>query len=178
MCPPLFAAIGAGVASAASAVSGIGLSGLASIAGTGLSAIGAIQQGNAAKAQADAQADAYRRQALIESQTGEYQAQRRQDQINSTIGTQTALVGGSGVNFDGSPSDVIGSTASEGALDTSAIRWNAKNQADTLGYQAKLANIQGKNAQTGSYLSAAGNLFSGLGKLGTQLGKPWGSTKE
>ncbi|MGJ4857072.1 hypothetical protein ACN6KF_003056 [Labrys sp. La1] len=131
-----------------------------------MGAVGAIQQGSAAKAQADAQADAYRRQALIETQTGEYQAARRQDQVNNTMGTQTALVGGSGVTLDGSPSDVISSTASEGALDTSAIRWNARNQADTLNYQAKLSNISGKNAQTGSYFNAAGSLFGGLGQIG------------
>ncbi|QEN88231.1 hypothetical protein FZC33_18820 [Labrys sp. KNU-23] len=170
MCPPLFAAIGAGLASAASAagsaISGIGLGTAATIAGTGLSAIGAIQQGNAAKAQSDAQAEAYRRQAQIETMTGEYQAGRKQDQVDSTIGTQTALTGGSGVNLDGSPTDVIGSTASEGALDVAAIRWNAKNQTNNLNYQARLANIAGRNAQTGGYLTAAGSLFGGLGRLG------------
>lgn len=139
---------------------------IAAALGTAVSMAGAIQQGSAAKAQADAQADAYRRQALIETQTGEYQAARRQDQVNNTMGTQTALVGGSGVTLDGSPSDVISSTASEGALDTSAIRWNARNQADTLNYQAKLSNISGKNAQTGSYFNAAGSLFGGLGQIG------------
>ncbi|WP_448953073.1 hypothetical protein [Labrys neptuniae] len=139
------------------------------LVGTAVSVAGAIQQGNAAKAQADAQAAAQRRQAVIETQTGEYQAQRKNEEGQQIIGQQMAAVGGSGFTNDGSPTDVYKSTASSNRLDQDAIRWNATNQSNNLTYQAQLSNIQGKNAQTGSYLSAAGNLFGGLG----QIGKMW-----
>lgn len=131
-----------------------------------MGAVGAIQQGSAAKAQADAQADAYRRQAQIEMQTGQYSANIKKEEGDQIIGQQIAAVGGSGVTNAGSPSDVYSGTASTNQRDQDAIMWSARNQADTLNYQAKLSNIQGKNAQTGSYFNAGGSLFGGLGQIG------------
>ena len=148
MCPPLLALIPAGIGAA-----------------------GTILSGQAQSAQAKAQAAAYDRQALMTRQQGEYQAQRKQEEIDRTTAQQIADVASSGFTFDGSPSDVIGSTASTGALDTSAIRRSANIQAADLTYQGQLSRINGKNALTGSILGAAGGILGGLSKLGNSFGK-------
>jgi hypothetical protein len=139
----------------------------ASLAGTAMSAAGAIQQGNAQKAAADAQAASYNRQAVMARQQGEYQVARQQDQIDKTIGTQIALTSGSGVDLSGSPSDVIGSTASDGALSTSTTRYGATVQASNLAYQARLARQSGQAAQQAGMIGAAGGILGGLGNFGT-----------
>ena len=169
MCFPLLAAIPAALGGMASTIGTV-----ASVAGTAVSAVGAIAGGQAAQSQADQQAALYRQQAQQTLSQGEYEAGRKQDEINKTMGTQVALTGGSGVNLDGSPSDVIGSTASEGALDTSAIRYGARVNANNLKYQAGVSRAQGQNAATSGFLSAGGTLFGGLGQLGTRLGRPYG----
>lgn len=174
MCAPLLAAVPAAFASFSSAMGTIGT--VASLAGTGLSAVGAIQQGNAAKASADAQAALDTRQATMTTLQGEYQAQRQQDKINQVTGSQIAGISGSGVDISGSPSDVIASSASEGALDVEAIRYGAKANSQNLVYQGQVARQSGQSAQTAGYLGAAGGLLGGLAKLGTQLYKPYGRT--
>lgn len=150
--------------------------------GTAVSAMGSIASGQAAKAQADAQAAADRQQADQTLKQGQYQADRKGEEINQKIGEQTAQIGGSGVTTSGSPSDVVSSTASSGSLDRSAILYGAKVNSDDLRYQGQLAKQQGRNAVTGSYFSAAGNLFSGLGSMAkmydpnkTMLGQGFGS---
>ncbi|MDQ0392193.1 hypothetical protein [Labrys monachus] len=150
-----------------------------SLAGTALSAYGSIAAGNAQKAAADAQAAADNRQASMALQQGEYQADRKQDEINRTIGSQIASTAASGLDLSGSPSDVIASTASEGALDTSAMRYGARVQADNLIYQGKLARQGGQVAEQAGAIGAAGGLLGGLGKFGdnggfTLLGSAFG----
>jgi hypothetical protein len=161
MCFPLLAAIPAAFGGFASSIGTA-----ASVVGTGVSTVGSIMAGQAAKSQADAQAAAYKQQAANTLTQGSYEANRQWEGVEQTMGQQVALAGGSGVTMDGSVSDVIGSTASSGALDNSAILYGAKVNANNLKYQARLATISGQNALTGSYFSAAGNLFGGLGQLG------------
>lgn len=151
----------------------------ASLAGTALSAAGAIQQGNAQKAAADAQAAAYNRQASLALQQGEYQAGRTQNEIDKVIGMQVASVAGSGINLNGSPSDVIATTASNGALATSADRFNARIQANNDMYQAALVKQSGEAAKQAGTINAIGGVIGGLSKFGggggfTTLGNAFG----
>lgn len=177
MCLPLFAAVGAGIASAASAVSSVGIGTIASLAGTGLSAYGAIQQGQAQKAQSDAQAAAYRQQADETLKQGQFQADVQKEKDNQAQGTQSAMVAGSGVAATGSPMDVFASNASTAELNRSMILHNATAQSQTLRYQARLANIAGSNAQTAGIIGGVGSLFGGLAKVGTNLMEPYGGGK-
>lgn len=151
------------------------LGAIASLAGTAMSAVGSIAQGQAQKNAADAQAAALKQQATNELNAGEYQAGRKQDEINKTMSTQVALASSSGFDLTGSPTDAVASTASQGALDTGAIRWNARTAANNDKYQAKLVTQQGKSAQTAGYIGAAASAFSGLSSMGTQLYKIYGT---
>lgn len=136
-------------------------------AATAVSAAGSVMAGMMGQSQAKAQAAAQQRQASLEMAQGNYAAGRKQDEINAITGRQIAGTLESGVTLSGSPTDVITSTASEGALDTSAIRWGAKTRADTFNYEAQLSKIQGQNAMAGGIMSGIGSLVGGLGKLGS-----------
>lgn len=177
MCPPLFAAIGAGIASAASAVSSVGFGTIASLAGTGLSAYGTIQQGQAQKAASDAQAAAYRQQADETLRQAQFQADIQKEKDNQAQGTQSALLAGSGVTAAGSPMDAFASNASTAALNRGMIMRNATAQAQNLRYQGRVTEIAGSNAQTGGYISGLGSLFGGLARVGTNLMDPYGGRK-
>jgi hypothetical protein len=174
MCPPLFAAIGVGIASAASAVSSVGLGTIVSLAGTGLSAYGAIQQGQAQKASSDAQAAAYRQQAVQTVKQGQFQGDMQKEKDNQAAGTQSAMVAGSGVTFAGSPMDAFASNASTNELNRGMTLHNATAQAQTLNYQARLATISGRNSQTAGIIGGVSELFGGLAKVGTYVGQPYG----
>lgn len=132
---------------------------------TAISAASSIAGGMAAQNQAKAQQEAYKQQAHASLQAGQYEVDRKNEELGAIMGRQVAATNASGITLDGSPSDAIGSTASQGALDTSMIRWNARRQADQLNYQGQLAAIQGKNAMTGGILGAAGSIVGGLGQL-------------
>lgn len=132
------------------------------------------------QSQAKAQAAAYDRQANMTRMQGEMEAQRKQDEINQVTGQVIAGTGGSGVRLEGSPSDVIKSTASEGAMDIGTIKWNARTAADTLAYKGRLSRQEGQNAMAGGIVGAAGSLIGGIGeaggkaKKGTMLGNLFG----
>lgn len=142
----------------------------------GISAAGSVMGGAMAQQQAKAQKAAYDRQAQMTTMQGEYEAGRKQDEINQITGRQVALTGGSGVTLEGSPTAVIADTASQGALDIGAIRWGAKVKADTFNYEGQLAKIQGQNAMAGGIMGGIGSLVGGLGKAGaTYLGNKFGT---
>lgn len=140
-------------------------------ASTAISAAGSVMGGMMARSQASAQSAAYKRQANMELLQGEYQAQRKQDEINQLTGQQIAGTAASGVQLEGSPTDVIRSTVSEGAMDVGTIKWNARTASDTLKYKADLSDIEGKNAMAGGIMGGVGSLVSGLGKMGSQAKK-------
>lgn len=140
---------------------------LLTFASTAVSAAGSAMGGMMANSQAKAQAAAQNRQATLEAMQGDYAAQRKQEQVNQVTGAQIAGTAASGVTLEGSPSDVIASTASQGALDVGAIKWGAKVRADTFNYEAQLSRIQGRNAMAGGIMSGIGGLVGGLGKLGS-----------
>lgn len=179
MCLPLLAAIPAAIGSIGSAIGGavssIGIGGALSAAGTVASAAGSIMAGQQQKAAADQQAKLLDRQAVLTTEQGNYEQARKQDEINKITGTQIAGIAGSGVNFDGSPTDVITSSASQGALDMGAIRYGSQINASNLSYQASLARQSGQAASTAGFIGAAGGLLGGLGNLGVKLGQPYGA---
>lgn len=148
---------------------------IASLAGTAMSAYGSIAAGNAQKSQADAQAQLDTRQAVMTGQQGEYQAARKQDEINKNTGAQIAAVSGSGVDISGSPTDVISSSVSEGALDTSAIRYGAKINSDNLMYQAVTSRQAGQAAQQAGVIGAVSSVIGGIGQLGAGKGPQAGA---
>lgn len=140
-----------------------------------ISAVGSVFGGMQAAQQSRAQAQLLDRQAQMTFQQGEYQAGKTQDNVDRTIGQQIAAVGGSGVTLAGSPTDVIASTASEGALDTGAIRWGARVNAQNFEYQAAQERRNATSQVIGGVLGGAGQLATGFTRIGQPYGYGYGS---
>lgn len=142
-----------------------------------VSLIGAVVQGIGAKASSDreaanltAQANAKRRQASITQTTGAYQAQRKQEEVDRTLGQNRAAYSGSGVALSGTPADVIAENAVEGALDVAAIRWNSGMEATTQRYNASVDDVSAKATKKAGNLAFITPIIGGVAKFGSDFG--------
>jgi len=154
------------------------LSTAAGIGGLGLSAVGAMQQTDAANAQADAQSKIAANNAKVSENEARYaegvaerNAQTKRRQTAQLIGTQRAAMGASGAVVDqGSYMDLTLDTAQQGELDALALvdegdraAWRARSNA--ANYTAQ-SNIYA-NSKTSPLASASGSLLSGAGQIGS-----------
>lgn len=158
----------------------------ASIIGGVVSAVGSIQQGQAAKQSADynakvasANAQQAKNNATMAANAGEEQAaiqsQKTKAAVGSTLANQAA--GGIDVN-SGSAVDVRSSEADLGQLDALTIRSNAAKEA--YGYQTQASNFtaqsgldtaEGKNAQATGNLGAISTFLGSAGSAATNFAK-------
>lgn len=142
----------------------------------GIAAASAIQQGKAAQAAADYNAEVDKNNAAIrQSQAddalkrGDIEEQRHRVRISQKVGEQRSALAGSGVELDsGSALDVIGDTSYVGAQEISDIQQNARREA--FGYQvgatdalasSRLNKASGKNAASASILTAGSAVAKG-----------------
>ncbi len=154
------------------------LSTKAMVVGTGLAAVGAIQGGQAAKAQAEAQAKASEYNASltkIQADVARQQAGAREEQqrrgARQVMGRQRAAIAQSGVGFIGSALDISEQSAANAELDALTTRYQGElaargllAQAEGDLYGAKVQRVAGKQAQTAGYLQAGSSLLTGYGK--------------
>lgn len=143
-----------------------------------LSLIGSVVQGIGAKREADQQAANYKsqqlaqeRQAAIQQTTGAYQAKRKQEEVDRALAAQRAAYSGSGVALSGTTEDVIADSATEGAMDVAAIRWNAGMEADTQRHNAKVSEMNAKNAKKSGTLALLTPIINGVAKFGSSFGQ-------
>jgi len=149
------------------------------VASTAVSAIGAIQQGNAASAAAGYNAKVAAQNAEIQKQNasfagaqGDQNVAAAQQETRAKLAAIEANQGASGVKLDsGSFSDVRQSEAKMGMLNALNIRSEAARRAygyqgDAMNYtaQSKLDKMQGKAAKTAGYLNAASTVLGGASK--------------
>lgn len=139
--------------------------------------IGAAVQGIGAKAQANqeaanykAQAENQKRQAAVVQTTGAYKAQRQQDQVDRTLGAQRAAYAGSGVALSGTPLETIEESATEGALDVAAIRWNTNAEATTQRQNAAVSTASAKAAKRAGTIAAITPIIGGVAKYASGFG--------
>jgi len=145
------------------------------VASTAISAIGAIQQGKAAEAQAKAQSDANKYNARVkEIQAGVEReaAGRREEQqrrkARQVLGEQRAALSQAGIGMMGSATDIAEQSAAAAELDALTIRYEGEMAAKGLLYDAEAEKFEGranlaagKNAKTASYLKAGSAILSG-----------------
>lgn len=130
------------------------------IVGTVVSVVGSVVGGmNAAKS------DSYNAQvaaqnAMIARNTAEYQAQQQQRQARIKIGAIEANYGASGITMEGSPLDVLESSARNAELDRQAIIYQGQIRAAGYEDQATLDTMrESSDLSTG--------IFRGIGSLAT-----------
>lgn len=125
-------------------------------------AIGQIQAGNAAAAAgnynasiSDQNASRIRAEAAVE-------VADKQREIRKQLGSIRAAYGASGIDFSGSPLDVLADSATEGAWDVTKIKYKAEVAAVDQENQANLYRMGASSAQTAGYLGAGASFLSGV----------------
>lgn len=145
------------------------------LAGTAIQAFGAIQQGNAAAASYNSQAQANEYNARIQRSQAEEtarQAGAREDlqrrQARAVMGRQLAGTAQAGVGLTGSSADLFRQSLVDAETDALNIRYEGEqtrvgllNQANLQDWEAATARGNAKTARRAGYLSAAGALASG-----------------
>jgi hypothetical protein len=141
------------------------------VAGMAVSAVGAIQQGQAASAAgkfnaktATANASAARETAAIE------QSQNRMLAVK-TIGAMRANFASSGLANTGSVADVIADSMSNAELDSQLIWYRGEAQARGFQSQAGLSTMQAQSAKQQGMWNAAGALLGGGAKTADMMSR-------
>lgn len=138
--------------------------------GAGVQMVSALQ-----KAQAESTAARYN------AETAEQNAKQAQDkarederqfrqQTKKQLGTMRANYGASGVTMEGSPLDVLESSAANAELDALKIRQTGEAKANAFRGEARLERFKGDYALKAGKLSAASALLSGGGQMAGAMG--------
>lgn len=114
------------------------------------SIMGAQQQSDAYKTQAQF-AD---RQARVEQQQGAYEAGRLADQNNQKLAGMRASYAHAGVALEGSPTNVIVSSAEQASLDEQAIKYGAQLRSDNARFEGAQARANASSAMSGGVIGA------------------------
>lgn len=127
-----------------------------------IGAIGAIQQGKAAKAAADFNATIQMQNADIARADAALQAQQIDRDNYLRLGAiRTAQGKSGGAAGEGSVLDVLGDQAAQGELEKQYALYQGEQRARGFVNTANLDTFSGKQAQTSGYLKAGSELLSG-----------------
>lgn len=148
------------------------------IASTAMAALGSIKQGQAQKAQYDAQANAAEYNATVARQNAQVagaqanaQEEQQRRKFRSVQAEAIAGLAQTGTALDGSNADVLQQSALANELDALTIRYEGQMKSRGLLAQADLDTLSaqasrraGKDARTAGYLNAGAQLLSGGSK--------------
>src|SRR5579885_3677863 len=149
---------------------------IASIAGTAVSAGGAIMYGIQASQSANYNAAVARNNATAAVQQSELAAQQQQKQATVALGAIRAGYGAAGVvSTEGSPIDVLASSAMNAEQDRQTILYKGQLQASGYADEAALEAARAGNAIPNGIGSAFGIASSGATRTLTMIGKSPGA---
>lgn len=153
-------------------------------ASTAVSTISAVMGGQQQAAALNQQAEADRRNAEqqrinagVSLNTAEAEAARTEGQTRRRVAAGFNQAAGSGVDPGfGSPLDLLGDIAAEGALDTAIQRWKGRSganaqlaQAGAFDIQAGYADSAASAASTAGFIRGGTTLLGGLAQSGDML---------
>lgn len=173
---PVFTAIGSTIGSvlgstavvgttAAGTASGFSLGTALTLGSTLLGAAGVIQQGQAAKRAAEYNAQVQEAQAMVAQDQGAAKATEIAQRTKQRLAATRAAGLESGLELDGSVSDVLDTVNKQGALDQLTALYDSNNRAAGLRQSAEAERAKGRNAVAASYIGAGTSLLSGFSKL-------------
>lgn len=146
---------------------------IAMIAGTVMSAVGQIQQGNAAKQAANFNAAIANNNAIASRQKAEADAARQERESRLRAGAVGAARGASGGTAAGSALDLMESNAAQEELDRLTILHGGELQAAGFESDAAVQRMRGSAAQKAGRLGAASTLLIGGARAsGSFVGAP------
>lgn len=151
---------------------------IAALASAGISAVGAVAQGNSAKAMADYNAQVSENDAAAARAAANYEEGRLRERSARLLSAQRAAIAASGIDLEGSPLAVMEETALEAEMDALAIRQQGSVAAARSMSQAALSRMEGKAAKTASYFQAGASLLNGASAYGRIYGAKGGGTVE
>ncbi len=133
------------------------------VLGTVVSAGGSILAGQQAKAAANFEAKQLERQANEKRAQATREVAQQYADRKELMGNQIAVAAASGGGAsDPTVMDLLGDTAAYGYVQNQNTYANAENIGRQLEGQADAKRIEGKNAQTASFINAGSSLLSGL----------------
>lgn len=140
---------------------------ITTMAGAVLSAYGAVQHADAAKKAAFYNADLNTRNATIAYDQASAEAAMVRRQAAQVQGSAVAGYGASGVQLEGSPLDVLASSAAQAKLDEETVNYRGNLKA--MGYysNAELDRMAGTTAVQQGQLQAASSFLTGVGNAGS-----------
>lgn len=132
----------------------------------GVQAVSSIQQGRAAAAAANTNAAIASRNATIAAQQAKADAEAKQREVDRMLGAARASYGASGVTPEGSPLDVLSSSAALGELDRQNVLY--KGRLREIGFQdtAAIETSSASAALTRGMFGAGSALLKGASKSG------------
>ena len=133
------------------------------IAATAVKALGAIQQGNAAKGAANYNAGILEQNAANERQQAGAREDAQRRRAAMVLGTQRAAFAQSGGGMGGSAADVMEQSAINAELDALTLRYEGDLRARGMQAEATSERFAGKQAQRAGYFQAAGSILGGIG---------------
>lgn len=140
--------------------------GVASAVGTGVSIYGTIQQGKAAKKQAEYTAALSENEAAWARYKGKKEADRIRRSAARLKANQAAGYAAAGVDVgEGTPIDLFEETTYEAELDALNAIGSGEYRAGVLESEAELYRTAGKNYDDASMVSAIGQGLTGMGSL-------------
>ncbi len=137
------------------------------IAGTAVQALGAIQQGNAAKKAADYNAGQLEQGAALERQQANEREEAQRRQARQVLGSQRAAFAQSGGGMGGSAADVMAQSATNAELDALTLRYEGDLKARGMEAQASSERYAGAVAKRNSRMQAVGSILSGAAMYGS-----------
>ncbi len=158
---------------AAAFQAGVAVSSLAATAvGTGVSAYGQAQQGKAANAVAQRNAQIQLRDAEIAKQNAEFNARMKEKQDDQRRRAMIAKQGGSGVEaVEGTNLLALAEQEFIDDMNAQLIRRGGSMQAQGLQDQAVLTSASGTVARKSGMIGAGASLLTGAGQTGIQYRK-------
>lgn len=136
-----------------------------------VSAIGSIQQGQAATSAARSNAQIAASNAQIARATAAQDAEAKDRENRQRLGAIAASFGASGVTAAGTPLDVLGDSARQAELDRQTILYKGEIRALGFSNTAALDTAQAGNAQRAGFFKAGSALLSGGVSVRNQIKK-------
>ena len=160
------------MAAAEGAILTVGQKSALSLGAAAISAVGAIQQGQAARQSADFEAAQLRQNAIREREIAAQEAQDFENDEARRRATLRARVAGSGTTLEGTPLAVLSDLAGEAEFQRRRILAGGETRAGALETSASVRQLEGRNAQRAGFFKAGGSLLTGASKFNRTTPKP------
>ncbi len=135
-------------------------------------AIGALREGNAAQASAEAQAQIAEQQAQAQRNVAQFEVAQERRERRRALGQQVAQFGSQGTALTGQPIDLLADSAKQNELALQAIRFRSEIGAQNLENDAALKRFQGRQARSDGIFKAGTALLTGGTEIARTLNTP------